>query len=76
MDLKDLAAQIIMEKIGSANDKVEAFAQKLGIGKEEASSRLSEILPQLIDKSSQGGNLLDSIGGTSGMSSLASKLFK
>ena len=138
MDLKDLATQIIMQKIGSANDKgaaasalegltggsngfdlgdlvgkftgsggdiaakakswlgdgandsisasqvkevlgsdrVEAFAQKLGIDKDEASSSLSEILPQLVDKSSQGGNLLESIGGSSGMFSLASKLFK
>lgn len=138
MDLKDLATQIIMQKIGPANDKdaaasalegltegsngfdlgdlvgkftgsggdiaakakswlgdgandsisasqvkdvlgsdkVEAFAQKLGIDKDEASSGLSEILPQLIDKSSQGGNLLESIGGTRGMFSLASKLFK
>ena len=138
MDLKDLATQIIMEKIGSANDrgtaasaldglaggsngfdlgslvgqltgsggdiaskakswlgdgdndsisasqvqealggdKIEAFAAKLGIGKDEASNSLSEILPQLIDKSSRSGELLESAGGSGGLFSIASKLFK
>ena len=57
-------------------DKIEAFASKLGIGTEEASSSLSQILPQLIDKSSQGGNLLDSVGGAKGLAGLASKFFK
>ena len=138
MDLKDFATQLVMEKIGSANDKgaaasalenltsgskgfdlgdivgqftgsggdlaakakswlgdgandsisasqvqealggdkIEAFAKSLGIGKEEASSQLSEILPQLIDKSSKGGELLDSVGGAGGLLGMASKLFK
>ena len=35
---------------------------KLDVGREEASAGLSKILPQLIDKSSQGGNLLVSVG--------------
>ncbi|MBT8090341.1 MAG: DUF937 domain-containing protein [Gammaproteobacteria bacterium] len=61
----------LQDAIGS--DKIEAFASKLGIGKEEASSSLSQILPDLIDKSSQGGNLLGSLGGAKG---LASKFFK
>lgn len=64
----------IQDAIGG--DKIEAFASKLGIGKEEASSSLSQILPELIDKSSQGGNLLDSVGGVKGLAGLASKFFK
>mgnify|MGYP001818781715 CR=1 FL=1 len=64
----------IQDAIGG--DKIEAFAAKLGIGREEASSGLSEILPDLIDKSSKGGSLLDSIGGASGLAGLASKFFK
>lgn len=138
MDLKDFATQLVMEKIGSANDKgaaasaldnltggdkgfdlgglvgqltgsggdlaakakswlgdgandsisasqvqealggdkIEAFARQLGIGTEEASSNLSDILPQLIDKSSKGGELLDSVGGSKGLFSIASKFFK
>ena len=51
-------------------DKVSQFAQQLGIGEEEAAGGLSDLLPQLIDKSSSGGSLL---GGVMGM---ASKLLK
>jgi len=69
-----VSASEIQDAIGS--DKIEAFARKLGIGTEEASSGLSQILPDLIDKSSKGGDLLDSVGGVSGLAGLASKFFK
>lgn len=69
-----VSADQIQDAIGS--DKIEAFAKKLGIGREEASSGLSQVLPELIDKSSKGGNLLDSVGGLSGLAGLASKFFK
>ena len=46
------------------------------IGRDEASSSLSQILPDLIDKSSKGGSLLDSVGGAEGLAGLASKFFK
>ena len=71
---ESVSADQIQDAIGS--DKIEAFAKKLGIGTEEASSSLSQILPDLIDKSSQGGNLLGSVGGLSGLAGLASKFFK
>ena len=64
----------IQDAIGG--DKIEAFASKLGIGREEASSSLSQILPELIDKSSKGGSLLDSVGGIEGLAGMASKFFK
>ena len=64
----------IQDAIGG--DKIEAFASKLGIGREEASSSLSQVLPELIDKSSEGGNLLDSVGGVAGLAGMASKFFK
>ena len=57
-------------------DKIEAFASKLGIGRDEDSSSLSQILPELIDKSSKGGSLLDSVGGAAGLAGMASKFFK
>jgi len=57
-------------------EKLEAFANKLGIGQDEASSTLSDVLPQLVDKASKGGTLLDSIGGGGGLLKLVSKLFK
>ena len=57
-------------------DKIKSFADKLGIGTEEASGKLSEIMPELIDRSSRGGSLLDSVGGIKGLGGLASKFFK
>lgn len=70
----EISAGQIKETLGA--DKIEAFAAKLGVGSEEASKGLSEMLPQLIDKGSRGGSLLDSIGGVGGLASLASKILK
>ena len=69
-----ISASQIQETLGA--DKIEAFAAKLGVGREEASKGLSEMVPQLIDKGSRGGSLLDSIGGAGGLAGLASKFFK
>jgi uncharacterized protein YidB (DUF937 family) len=57
-------------------DKISEFASKLGLRSEDAAGGLSEALPQMVDKASSGGSLLDSIGGLSGAIGLASKLFK
>lgn len=54
-------------------DKISQFATKLGIGRDEAKSGLAEFLPQLVDKGSRGGSLLDSAGGLAG---IASKFLK
>lgn len=56
-------------------DKIGEFASKLGLSSKEAAGGLSEALPQMVDKASSGGSLLDSIGGVSGAISMASKLF-
>ena len=56
-------------------DKISEFASKLGLSNEEAAGGLSEALPQMVDKASSGGSLLDSIGGVSGAIGLAGKLF-
>lgn len=69
-----ISASDVQDVLGS--DKVEAFAKRLGIGAEEASSSLSDILPELIDKSSKGGSLLGSVGGIGGLAGLASKFFR
>lgn len=71
---KSISASQIQDAIGG--DKVSDFASKLGISREEASSGLSEMLPQLIDQSSKGGNLLESIGGVGGLAGMASKFLK
>ncbi|NNC54098.1 MAG: DUF937 domain-containing protein [Pseudomonadales bacterium] len=57
-------------------DKLSAFSEKLGISADEASSSLSEILPNIIDKSSTGGNLLENVGGVGGLLNMAKGLFK
>lgn len=69
-----ISAAEVKDALGS--DKVAAFADKLGVSREEASGGLSALLPALIDKSSRGGNLLDSIGGADGLKGLASKFLK
>jgi len=58
------------------NHGVAAFAKKLGIDRREASARLAEILPELIDKSSQGGRLLGATGDSRGLTSFAAKFFR
>jgi uncharacterized protein YidB (DUF937 family) len=63
----------ISNVIGS--DKIAEFASKLGLSTEEAAGGLSEALPQMVDKASSGGSLLDSLGGVEGVLGLASKLF-
>lgn len=57
------------------NSRIEQFANTLGIDLDVALSSLTEVLPRLIDQSSSGGNLLDSVGGIDGVMDLAKKLF-
>ena len=73
-DNASISADQVKEAIG--DDKVAAFAEKLGIDKEQAGNKLSELLPDLIDKSSSGGNLLESVLGGEGLRGLASKFLK
>ena len=49
------------------SSEVADFAAKLGVDPSTALSSLSDVLPQLMDKSSSGGSLLDSIGGAEGL---------
>lgn len=63
----------ITEMFGA--DKISEFASKLGLSEEEAVGGLQDALPQIVDKASSGGSILDSIGGIGGAISMASKLF-
>ena len=60
-------------------DKVSEFASKLNIDEGTASNGLADMLPQLIDKASSGGSLLESamgsMGGAGGMMGMVGKLF-
>jgi uncharacterized protein YidB (DUF937 family) len=71
---ESIDASQVQDALGA--EKIEAFAAKLGVDRDEASNGLSQILPQLIDKSSQGGALLESVGGFGGLAGLASKFLK
>jgi uncharacterized protein YidB (DUF937 family) len=71
---ESISAAQVKEALGS--DKIAAFGDKLGIDHNEASFRLAQILPELVDKSSQGGRLLDSIGDKGLFADLASKFLK
>ncbi len=70
-------AGISPDQVGSilGQDKVAEFAAKLGLSTEEAAGGLSDALPQLMDKGSSGGSLLDSLGGIEGVIGLAGKFF-
>ena len=56
--------------------KLSQFAQALGVSEDDAASGLTQVLPKLIDKSSSGGNLLDSVGGIGGVMKMAKGFFK
>lgn len=72
-DNEEIAPHQVKEIFGG--DKISAFAEKLGLDENSALSGLANALPAIVDKSSSGGSLLDSIGGISGAIGLASKLF-
>lgn len=67
----------VMELFGK--EKVSEFASKLNVDEDTASNGLADMLPQLIDKASSGGSLLESamgsMGGAGGLMGMAGKLF-
>ena len=57
-------------------DKLQNAAQQLGTDQDSLLSGLKDMLPQVVDKSSSGGSLLDSVGGIGGLASMAGKFLK
>ena len=55
----------IKELLGEG--QISDFASQLGTDTNGAAAGLAEILPQIMDKSSSGGSLLDSAGGPGGL---------
>ena len=55
-------------------DKVAEFANQVGVDEDTAADSLAEAVPQMVDKGSSGGSLLDAVGGISGAINLAKKL--
>lgn len=73
-DNKDISRSQIESMLGS--DKVAQAAEQLGADQNDLLRGLQNMLPQVIDKSSSGGSLLDSVGGLGGLASMASKFLK
>ncbi len=65
-DNEKLSTQQITETLGT--DKLAGFATSLGMDTDSAANGLASMIPQMIDKSSSGGSLLnnDSLGKTLG----------
>jgi len=57
------------------SEKLMSFANQLGLSEGQALNGLTEAIPNIVDKSSSDGSLLDAVGGISGAIGLASKLF-
>jgi len=68
---KEISAEQLKGALGES--EVAAAAEKLGTDEGSLLETLSSALPQLIDKSSSGGSLLDSVGGVGGLAGMAKK---
>lgn len=68
-----ISPEQIQDVVGA--DKIRELASQFGSDEGSLLSGLSEALPQVIDQSSSGGSLLDSIGGLDGVMNMAKKLF-
>lgn len=70
---QSISADSIMDLFGS--DRVGDFASKVGVDTGTAADGLADVLPQVMDKASSGGSLLDMAGGASGLLGAAKSLF-
>ena len=69
-----ISAESLLGLLGE--NQIADFASKLGTDSSSAAGTLSEILPQIIDKSSSGGSLLDTAGGLDGLLGAAKSFLK
>ncbi|MEE4277035.1 MAG: YidB family protein [Halieaceae bacterium] len=68
------SADGVAELFGS--DSLANFAEKIGVDSAAAAGGLADVLPELIDKASSGGSLLDAVGGAEGLLGAAKSFFK
>ena len=68
---KAISASQLKDVIGA--DKISAAAAQLGADEGSLLDSLKDALPQMVDKSSKGGSLLDSVGGVGGLAGMAKK---
>ena len=63
----------VREAFGS--EKIGQMASKLGCDENAIVEGLKDAVPQMVDKASRGGKLLDSLGGLGGVADMAKKFF-
>jgi len=73
-DNADISSSQLQDLLGA--EKIQEAASQLGTDQEGLLSGLKDMIPQVVDKSSSGGSLLDSVGGIGGLAGLASKFLK
>jgi uncharacterized protein YidB (DUF937 family) len=69
-----ISAESLLGRLGE--NQIADFASNLGTDSGSAAATLSEVLPQMIDKSSSGGSLLDAAGGLDGLLGAAKSFLK
>ena len=69
-----VSAQQLNSALG--DDKIAEFASRLNIDESSARDGLSQALPQVVDKASNSGSLLDAFGGVEGLMGMVSKVLK
>ncbi len=67
-----VSADALANALGS--DKIAAFAERLGLSQAQALQGLQNLLPQVIDQSSSGGQLLSATQGQGGLGALGGLL--
>lgn len=73
-DNSPISVDKILSLLG--DNQIAEFAAKIGTDSQGAANSLAEVLPQLMDKASSGGNLLDSLGGVGGLLDSAKSFLK
>lgn len=69
-----ISADRVLSLLGDA--QVAEFAGKVGTDTESAARSLADVLPQIVDKSSSGGSLLEAAGGIGGLMDAAKSFLK
>ena len=69
-----ISADSILAVLGRGD--VADFANKVGTNTQTAAGGLADVLPQLMDKASSGGNLLESVGGLGGLMGAAKSFLR
>ncbi len=72
-DNEAISGEQVKELFGG--ERISELASQMGTDENSVLAGLSEALPQVVDKSSSAGSLLDSLGGLDGVMNMARKLF-